>query len=347
MIRTLNLKARIALSVSITIFGLCASGTGQIIPGEGMDSGLGGQNIIAGSILAGSGERVMRRVQIRLSTAMSGDRTIMSDEKGNFVIRNVPNGNYTIVIDKEKDFEPFRQPVDVMQFRGSPPQTYTLSIRLTPKRVDSPKPAVISAELVGVPKPALEFYAKGLELAGTGDRKGAVEQFKLAIAEHPKFVLAYNEMGVQYLRSNESDLAVTAFGDALKIDPESFPPLINLGMVLVEIKQYAEAEPILRSVIKIDSNSQVAHYFLGQSLANQGKFDEAESALRVAVKGDDPKMKEAHRILAIIYNSRGEKNKFASELEAYLRLAPNAPDAAQLKQMIVQARGSEPANRKP
>jgi len=47
-------------------------------------------------------------------------------------------------------------------------------------------------------------------------------------------------------------------------------------------------------------------------------------------------MKEAHRILAIIYSSRGAKKQAAEELEAYLKLAPDAPDAEKLRATIRQ-----------
>jgi regulator of sirC expression with transglutaminase-like and TPR domain len=45
-------------------------------------------------------------------------------------------------------------------------------------------------------------------------------------------------------------------------------------------------------------------------------------------------MKEAHRLLAIIYSSKGEKKKAASELEIYLKLYPKAPDAEKLRTTI-------------
>jgi regulator of sirC expression with transglutaminase-like and TPR domain len=51
-------------------------------------------------------------------------------------------------------------------------------------------------------------------------------------------------------------------------------------------------------------------------------------------------MKEAHRILAIIYASRGAKKQAADQLEAYLKLAPNAPDAEKLRDKVRQLRES-------
>jgi len=57
--------------------------------------------------------------------------------------------------------------------------------------------------------------------------------------------------------------------------------------------------------------------------------------------------------LAIIYSSRGDKKRAAVEIETYLKLAPQAPDAEQLRQAARRFRGLEatpatpPSNTKP
>lgn len=320
----------------------------QIVPGEGMDSGLGGANTIVGTVLGPSGQRIARRIQVRLITATRGDRSTMTDDAGNFVFRSIPSGNYSVVIDKEKEFEPASQVVDVIQFRGSPPGTYTLNIRLIAKPNTDAAPGVLNAEFAGVPKAALDHYQKGFELAGAQDPKGAIDEFKLAVREYPDFMHAFNQIGVQRLRLNELALADAAFAAALRINPDAFAPMMNRGITLVNMKKFAEAEPVLRAVVKRDEKSPVGHYFLGQSLANQGKFDEAEKELRFAVDTGGPEMKEAHRILAIIYADKGNKPRAAGELETYLKLAPNAADAEQLRQMVLQLKGmAAPASTTP
>ena len=46
--------------------------------------------------------------------------------------------------------------------------------------------------------------------------------------------------------------------------------------------------------------------------------------------------KEAHRLLAVIYLDRGDRQKVVEQLETYLRLVPMAPDAGELRQVIQQ-----------
>jgi hypothetical protein len=63
-----------------------------------------------------------------------------TDEYGKFAFRGLVNGEYTIVIDKEKEFEPYHQTVDIRQFRGAPPQVYNLNIRLNRRMNLNPSP---------------------------------------------------------------------------------------------------------------------------------------------------------------------------------------------------------------
>ncbi|HJS52571.1 MAG TPA: tetratricopeptide repeat protein [Pyrinomonadaceae bacterium] len=322
----------------VTLTFVAGTVAGQIVPGEGMDSGLGGNNTITGTVYGPSGSRLTRRIQVRLSTATRGDRTSMTDDYGNFIFQGVPGGNYTIVIDKEKEFEPFRQPVDIVQLRGSPPQTYSLSVRLTSKSSSESKPGVLHSALASVPKQALDHFQNAQKLAKDGDRRGAVEELKLAIAAHPTFMLAYSELGVLYLGLNELDKADEALSAALKITPDAFAALLNRGIVLFTAKRYSDAATVLRTAVQKEPENPVAHYFLGQALANLGQFDEAEKELVFALTKGGEELKEAHRILAIIYASRGDKKRAISSIEAYLKLTPNAPDADKLRAAVQQWR---------
>jgi tetratricopeptide (TPR) repeat protein len=257
------------------------------------------------------------------------------------VFLGVPSGDFFVVIYKEQDFQPFSQNVSVIQPRGMPPQTYYLSIRLEVKGRAEAKPGVLNAEFVNVPKPALVHYDKAVEQAKKGDHPGAIEELKLAIKEYPSFMLAFFDLGVQYLQLNQLENADEAFQSALKITPDAFAALINRGIANFMMKRYGEAVPILRKALAKNDQSAVGHYFLGQALANLGLFEDAEKELLASLKlGEEEKMKEAHRLLAIIYASRGAKKQAADELEAYLKLAPDTPDAEKLRDKIRQLRES-------
>ena len=327
----------LAVAVVYLLFCLAPSVFCQIsgIPDSASQTNLGGNNSIIGTVFGPSGRPLQQRVRIRLSTMTRGDHVFTTNENGAFAFRGLPGGSYTLSIDREQEYKSYTTSVDVLQTSsgGRPtPTVVTVNIRLEYK--DRTKAGIVDAELLSVPPKARTHYRKGIEEAEKGNREAAVEEFKQAIEDHPSFVMAFNELGVQYLKLQRPDEADQAFQNALKIDPDSFPALTNRGIAIIMMKRYGEAVPILRKALNQNDQSAVCHYLLGQALANLGLFEEAERELVVSLKLGKEQMKEAHRILAIIYSSRGAKKQAAQELETYLKLAPDTPDAAQLKEMI-------------
>ncbi len=329
--------------VSAALLSIILSGPviGQIntISDAESQTGYGGINSIIGTVFDPSGRPLQRRVPIRLSTMTRGDRVHTTGENGQFAFRGLPSGSYTISIDKEKEYKPFSISVDIVQI-GRDPVIQTLNIPLK-YQPGATKPATVNVAFLNVPEKALKLYNDAVEQSKKGDSAAAVDQLKLAIAEHPSFTMAYNELGVQYLKLNRLEEADQAFQSALKLDPELLAGLINRGIANVMMKRYGEAVPVLRKALTKDEQSAVGHYFLGQALANLGLFDEAEKELVVSLKLGKEQMKEAHRILAIIYSSRGDKKKAAEELEGYLKVSPDTPDAEQLKEMIKRLKESQ------
>lgn len=328
----------VASGLSLVLFSLfvVVRVTAQSIPqgAASTDTGFGGINTISGMIVSSNGQRIQRRISVRLRTMTRGDRISTTDENGNFVFRGLPSGDFVVVIEKEQEFEPFSQTVSVIQPRGMPPQTYYLSVRLELKGRTEAKPGVLNAEFANVPKAALVHYNNAADQAKKNNHQAAIDELKLAVKEHPSFMLAFNELGVQYLKLNQLENADGAFQSALKITPDAFNALINRGVANVLMKRYGEAVPLLRKALKKNDQSALGHYFLGQALANQGLFEAAEKELVASLELGKEEMKEAHRLLAILYSSRGAKKEAADELEAYLKLAPNTPDAEKLKDTI-------------
>lgn len=337
----------IIMLVVVLVCFLRATAPAQILPSETTDAGLGGTNVIMGTVLVSTGGRIERQITVRLQTMTRGDRITSTDDNGNFAFRGLVSGDYTVVIDKEKEFEPAAQPVTIIQVRGFPPQTITLSMRLVPKVNTQPKPGVFDAALASLPEAGQAMFKKARDLGAAGDNAGAIEQLLLLTSQYPNFMLGFNELGVAYMRANQLDKADAALQTAVKLGPDMFAPKMNRGIVLVTMKRYADAEPVLRAARTLDDQSPAAKYFLGTALANLGKFDEAEKELSAAVAAGGNEMVEAHRILAIIYSSKGDKKRAAAEIDAYLKINPNAPDAEQLQKISAQMKGLPTAQGKP
>jgi tetratricopeptide (TPR) repeat protein len=216
-----------------------------------------------------------------------------------------------------------------------------VQIRLKRKASDAIRPEVVHADLANIPKPAVDLYYSALKLAQDGKNKEAIAKLDEAIKTHPDFMLAYNELGVQYQKIGELEKADEALLAALKLSPTNFAPLVNHGIVMVRLKKYAEAETDLRAALKENDKSAIAHFYLGRALAYLGQFDDAEKELNAALTLGGEQMKEAYRYLGAIYHARGDDAKAIAQLETYLRIAPKSEDASVVRDFIKQLKAKK------
>ncbi|MGH9941597.1 MAG: tetratricopeptide repeat protein [Pyrinomonadaceae bacterium] len=312
------------------------------------DPGTGGRNRIHGRLYLPSGRKFDRRLRVRLSSVRGGETSTMTDDNGSFTFRRLAGGTYHLTVEAGKEFEPAVETVDLIEspFRSQTSQqgqVITVQIQLQLKRAETNRPAVVSAAMLGVPVPARELYEKALGAAQGGDHKKAVEHLQSALALHPEFPLALNELGVQHQLLGQLDKAAAAFRDATKLAPDVFVLRFNYGVVLVRLKKFVEGEAELRKASEKDDKSAAARLYLGRALIGLGRDREAEQELQTAIKLGGDQLSVAHRYLGAIYNERGDRDRAVAALETYLRLEPAAKDAAQIRQIIedLRARGAK------
>lgn len=321
------------LSPSLLLVLLALGVDAQIstIPQSASQTGFGGGFAIDGTVLGPSGRPVEIRVRVRLTSIGASDRITFTNETGNFAFTGLTDGRYVVAVDKEKDFEPVSYTVDLLR------NSYRMVVRLRAKPSNE-LTGVVNAELAAAPEAARNHFLRAGELIKERDRRGAVEALKAAVAIYPEFALAYNELGIQYIILREYDNAHDVLASALKIKPDYYDAQLNVGVAYLRQKKYAEAETAIRAAGKLKEATAGYHYHLGMTLANLGRFDEAEPELRIAIKQGGGTVREAHRILSIIYSSRGDDKRCLRELEEYVKLTPNAPDIEKLKERIAQLR---------
>lgn len=335
-------------SLLIAFACLCLIGTASaqraMESSTAADLGTGGRFVIQGTVIFPSGQRVDRPLKIRLATPTRGELITMTDTNGRFLFPRLTPGSYAIIIDADENYEAVNEQtniIQVMRTMGSTEEIIPVQIRLKRKASDAIRPEVVHADLANVPKPAVDLYNTALKLAQDGKNKAAIDKLNEAVKAHPDFMLAFNELGVQYQKVGELDKANEALQSALKISPSSFAPLVNHGIVLVRLKKYAEAEAGLRVALRENDKSAVAHFYLGRALAYLGQFDEAEKELNAAITLGGEQMKEAHRYLGAIYHARGDTERAITQLETYLRIAPKADDASAVRDLIKQLKNKK------
>lgn len=321
------------------------------ISGQGngrASTGTGGNHVIQGKIFFPSGRRADGTIQVKLTSLNSAEITALTDSSGSFTFAGLSPGNYTILVDAGNQYEIAREGVTIdsdpnLSRQGiilnSGSRRYTVMVTLQPKPdpKNNRKAGVINASLAEVPEDARALYQRALDSIKAGDAPKAIDDLRNAVSLYPKFPLALNELGVQYLKLGEAAKAVEPLRSASKMSPDAFIPRLNLGIALLESRQVAEAETELREALKI-SSTPTAHMYLGLTLISAKKFDEAQRELEMAISTGGENLAQAHRYLGGLYWQKHDYRRAIDELEVYLRLTPNAPDAELVRGTIKDLR---------
>ncbi|HKZ01849.1 MAG TPA: tetratricopeptide repeat protein [Pyrinomonadaceae bacterium] len=310
--------------------------------------GTGGKHAITGRIYLPSGQRADVRAKVKLVSVQHAELTVLADLNGAFSFRSLAPGSYTVVVEGDDHYETATEPVFIDGALSNPrsgvvlpsiARAYQVQIYLQPKRLaPANKPGVISAELASVPESARKLYEKAMAMAQSGESQQAIEQLKQAVALYPGFVMALNELGVQYLKIAQPARAVEVLSSAVKLRADAFTPRLNYGVALLESKDFRAAEEQLREAIKRNDFSPTAHLYLGITLISLRDYDQAEKELVRAIRLGGTNIGLAHYYLGGLYWRKKEYKLAADELELFLRQSPNSPEAARVRQTIKELR---------
>ena len=202
---------------------------------------------------------------------------------------------------------------------------------------------------------AIDQASRGSYLARTNGGQAAIRQ-----GDPQSYLL----LSLAYLRLGDKDKAYRAINQARALDPLNPQMYRQLSAVLAQQGRNDEAEVALMQesaitslqegkwqdaadaserVLQVNPADYPAAYYLN-AMANLrlGKMDAAENSARQAIRLDS-----AHRnprtsyVLGLILAEKREYGQAADSLNAYLRAAPNAPDAETVRE---QLRNIESAN---
>jgi tetratricopeptide (TPR) repeat protein len=265
-----------------------------------------------------------------------------TDSNGQFSFLNLPNGAFTVVVEAE-GFQPVRQSVVVDQLM-MPKMQLNLCLEPAEKRNAQPSPVVsgsASSQRLDVkqlkrpfdPK-ALHEFNEATSKQREGDDKGAVRHYEKALKIEPDFYPALNNLGALLLRQKDVEGAEAAFRKAQKVNPDDGQAYVNLGHLLYSQSKYDEAVAQLEEGLKLSPGSAAGYFFLGSAYLKMGEWEKAETDLKRASTLDPNGMVSAHLQLANLYLKRHDTAAASSELKAYVQARPSDPQVPAIKKTL-------------
>jgi tetratricopeptide (TPR) repeat protein len=120
----------------------------------------------------------------------------------------------------------------------------------------------------------------------------------------------------------------------LEKNPQYFNSRFNLGLVLVERKDYAAAIAQLNQAVAIDSAAPAPRLWLGVALMQTGDMPGAERELSRALITGGANFVAAHYYLAQVYLRRGDSAEASRALRAYLEESPKGEYAEEARLLL-------------
>lgn len=256
--------------------------------------------------------------------------SVMSDDRGRFRFREVEAGAYTLI-----GFCPGR--AEARKTIEVGPGTVTGGIVRVALALGGEEPgqnAKVSARSLGISEKAKSAYRDAQRKLAKNDINGARRDLLRAVERSPQFAEAWNNLGTMSYQTREYEQAAQYFRSALKAEPGLYEAMVNLGGVLLTLGQFDEAlDYNLYSMLERPGDA-LANSQLGMNYWALGNAGLAIKYLKEAKRLDAAHFSHPQLLLGEIYLKQGKAMEARAELEEFLRLHPDAPQAARIREIL-------------
>lgn len=196
----------------------------------------------------------------------------------------------------------------------------------------------ISFTSMMAPKEARKAYEHGLQSLLKNKPNDAAKDFEKAVALYPQYADAWVNLGKLRLERQSIEPARAALTKAIEADPKLVAPYVELGLLAAKDANWQESGKYLDRAVELDPvDFPQAWYADAVANYNLKKYDAAEKSARDAVKLDPRHVNpRSGYLLGLVLAEKKDYAGAAAELTAFMKLAPNAPDLAQVKDRLGQ-----------
>lgn len=290
-------------------------------------------NTLIGKVRTESG-RPLANVLVELQTGNGVliTQTVTTNE-GDYAFSSLTGASFVIIVN-EPDHKPFAERVELTRTATTRPgEMVRIDLTLTPRE----KPATPRAGTVfhqDVPDTALKAYRQGLRLLAEHKSEEGIAALHQAVKVLPKYFDARLALALEYFRIHQLTNAIQQLELARAINPRDGRLYDTFGLVLYEQKKFDTASTVFEAAERLNPTNAQAHLMRGAALIEIRRLDEAEEELVRADQLSGHKLPLVHLHMARVHEKRGNRSRAAGELEAYLRLNPNAENAPAIREAI-------------
>jgi tetratricopeptide (TPR) repeat protein len=196
----------------------------------------------------------------------------------------------------------------------------------------------ISLTSMKAPKDAKKAYEHGLQSLLKNKPADAAKDFEKAVSLYPNYADAWVNLGKLRLEQQSIDPARAALTKAMAADPQLVAPYLELGLLAAKDTKWQDSSKYLDRALELDPvDFPQAWYADAVANYNLKNYDAAEKSARTAVKLDPAHVNpRSGYLLGLVLIEKHDYPGAAAELTAFMKLAPNTPDLAQVKDQLGQ-----------
>ncbi|MFN0109585.1 MAG: tetratricopeptide repeat protein [Blastocatellia bacterium] len=338
------------------VFSLLLLGTHLLVLPETTTSAMGfannsaiaqaNRNSISGMITDTGGQGLNRiRVELQDDVEMTITQTF-TDSTGRYTFRNLTTGTFNVKVHSDGKYAGRSVRVSLYSARaGGGAHQEQLDIVLKSlseiRNTNAPANAGITFAQ-DVPDNARKMYDRAVKQLDAKQIDTGIISLKEAIGLFPTYFVALERLGVEHMRRQEYEPASDILDRAVKVNPNGAASQYALGVSLFYQRRLGEAAESLRKSLALTPNSPNAafsNFYLGLALWRLKKPGEAEPYLKKACElGGSSMPPDVHLHLAKHYSDTTRFRDAADELELFLKLAPDARDADNIRELIRRLR---------
>jgi tetratricopeptide (TPR) repeat protein len=188
------------------------------------------------------------------------------------------------------------------------------------------------------PKKARKSYEKAMQLVQKGKLDEAEGHLQEAVAEYPKYAVAWFELGAIQASNKEADGARKSFEAAIAADPKYVNPYDGLARLDASQGKWQETADRSKQAVYLNPVEYPTSWFYN-ALANYNlkNFEAAEKSAKEVLKLDGAhRLAQVETLMAQLCADKADYAGAAQHLQAYLALRPNDPNGPVLKQQLAK-----------
>ena len=184
------------------------------------------------------------------------------------------------------------------------------------------------------PRSATAYYNLGHIYIKRKDYEEGINFYQKAVEQKPDYLEAYYNLGITYEALNKPLKATEYYQKALALDPQNMLAHFGLGNAFLKSNQAESALLEYKEAINLNPEHIPSYANMGTVQMQLGMFNQGRATFE-AILSKKPGIAKIHKYLGIIHAQMKESpDKAIFHLQESLRLAPNQPEAAQIKLMI-------------